>query len=171
MNGTTMQTYTGKLVDLQAFSAGDVRLPDISHALACINRFTGHTKVPYSVAQHSVMVSYLCEREDAMWGLLHDASEAYLGDVARPLKVMLPQYVTLEKAVQRAIAGAFELAWPIPAAVKVADNRALMAEKRALMTVEHDWGIEAEHVPHPIIPLHWQEAKKLFEDRFKELMR
>lgn len=171
MNDTTMQTFTGKLIDLRTFSAEDVRLPDISHALSCINRYTGHTKVPYSVAQHSVMVSYLCEREEALWGLLHDASEAYLGDVARPLKIMLPQYVTLEKDVQRAIAGAFGMAWPMPAAVKVADNRALIAEKRVLMTVDHDWGIEAEPVPHPIIPLHWQEAKKLFEDRFKELTR
>lgn len=170
MNGTTMQTYTGKLIDLQKFTVDDVRLPDIAHALACINRYTGHTKVPYSVAQHSVMVSRLCGDEHALWGLMHDASEAYLGDVARPLKVMLPQYVTLEHSVQRAIAQAFGLSWPIPPAVKVADNRALIAEKRVLMTVEHDWGIEAEPVSAPIVPLPWLEAKVLFESRFKELV-
>jgi hypothetical protein len=85
MNATTMQTYTGKLIDLANFSEEDVRLPDISHALSLISRFTGHSKCPYSVAQHSVMVSRLTLPENALWGLLHDASEAYLGDVATPL--------------------------------------------------------------------------------------
>lgn len=171
MNDTTMQTFTGKLIDLRAFSVADVRLPDISHALACINRYAGHTTVPYSVAQHSVMVSRLCEPEHALWGLMHDASEAYLGDVARPLKVMLPEYVELERHVQQTIAKTFGLGWPIPMSVKVADNRALIAEKRALMSVDHDWGIEADPVHTPINPYCWQQAKQMFEDRFKELTK
>jgi len=171
MNDTTMQTFTGKLVDLTRFTVEDVRLPDIAHALSCINRFTGHTVAPYSVAQHSVMVSRLCEPDDAMWGLLHDASEAYLGDVARPLKVMLPEYVSLEKQIQQTIAKAFGLSWPMPPAIKIADNRALIAEKRALMSVEHDWCIEADPVHTPINPYCWQQAKQLFENRFKELAK
>ena len=171
MNATTMQTFTGKLVDLANFTVEDVRLPDISHALACINRYTGHTVAPYSVAQHSVMVSRLCEPQDELWGLLHDASEAYLGDVARPLKIMLPDYVELEHHVQQTIGKAFGLSWPMPQSVKVADNRALIAEKRALMAVEHDWGIEADPVHTPINPYCWQQAKKMFENRFKEIVK
>lgn len=171
MNRTTMQTFTGKLVDLASFSVDDVRLPDIAHALACINRYTGHTIVPYSVAQHSVMVSRLCGPQDELCGLLHDASEAYLGDVARPLKVMLPEYVELEHRVQQTIAKAFGLPWPMPLSVKVADNRALIAEKRALMSVEHDWGIEADPVMTPVNPYCWQQAKQLFENRFKEIAK
>jgi len=171
MEKTVMQTHSGKLIDLLLFKPEDVRLIDISHALSQIVRFTGHIKTPYSVAQHSVMVSRICPEEDALWGLMHDASEAYLGDVARPLKVLLPQYVTMERMVQRIIGKAFHLPWPMPESVKVADNRALMAEKKALMAVDHDWGIEAEPVPYPITPLHWTEAKTLFEERFKELMK
>lgn len=171
MNATTMQTFTGKLVDLANFTAGDVRLPDIAHALSCINRYTGHTVTPYSVAQHSVMVSKLCEPQDELWGLLHDASEAYLGDVARPLKTLLPDYVELEHHVQQTIGKHFGLSWPIPLSVKVADNRALIAEKRALMSVEHDWGIEADPVMVPINPYCWQQARQMFENRFKEIVK
>lgn len=171
MNATTMQTFTGKLVDLANFTEGDVRLLDISHALSCINRYTGHTITPYSVAQHSVMVSKLCEPQDALWGLLHDASEAYLGDVARPLKALLPDYVELEQHVQKTIGRHFGMSWPMPKSVKVADNRALIAEKRALMSVEHDWGIEADPVMVPINPYCWQQARQMFENRFREIVK
>ena len=170
MTNTSMQTYTGKIIDLALFTEDDVRLPDISHALAIINRFTGHSRVPYSVAQHSVMVSKLVDKEHAMWGLLHDASEAYLGDVATPLKNMLPEYRALEDRVQRAIARRFMLVWPMPKEVKQADVRALLAEKRELLTVDHDWGIDIEPMAGPILPYCWQQAKQLFENRYEEIV-
>lgn len=170
MNATTMQTYTGKLVDLANFREDDVRLPDISHALSIINRFTGHSKCPYSVAQHSVMVSNLCQPEHALWGLLHDASEAYLGDVATPLKNVLPGYRELEEHVQRTIARVFHLPWPMPAAVKEADLRALMGEKRDLITGSINWGIDIEPACGPVNPYCWSQAKELFESKYKELV-
>lgn len=166
-----MQTYTGKLVDLANFREEDVRLPDIAHALSLINRFTGHSKVPYSVAQHSVMVSRLTHPDNALWGLLHDASEAYLGDVATPLKTLLPGYRELEERVQRVIARVFRLSWPMPADVKEADLRALMAEKRDLVPGDHDWGIDVEPHCGPVNPYSWTEAKQLFERRFLEIVR
>ena len=170
MNRTTMQTYTGALVDLQSFSQADVRLPDIAHALSLINRYTGHTLYPYTVAQHSVIVSRLCSPENALWGLMHDASEAYLGDVASPLKHMLPQYRTLEQHVQQQIAKRFGLVWPMPAEVHDADTRVLLAEKAWLMSVEHDWGIEAAPVTVPKVAWGWNESKVEFEKRAKELL-
>lgn len=168
---TMMQTHTGKVVDLSDFTMQDVDIEDIAHALSLINRFTGHTKMPYSVAQHSVMVSRLVPVQHAMWGLLHDASEAYLGDVARPLKVMLPEYKALEARVQRAIARVYYLEWPIPAEVHAADNRALMAEKRDLISPDLDWGINCDYEPKcgPINPCDWAQAKALFLARYKEL--
>ena len=171
MNSTTMQTYTGKLVDLSNFGPDDVRLPDISHALSLLNRFTGHSKAPYSVAQHSVLVSRLTHEDNALWGLLHDASEAYLGDVATPLKNMLPGYRDLEERVQRTIARVFHLPWPMPADVKTADLRALMGEKRDLVPGSHDWGIDVEPACGPVNACCWTQAKKLFEDRYKELVK
>jgi 5'-deoxynucleotidase YfbR-like HD superfamily hydrolase len=171
MKKSVMQTYTGKLIDLANFRPSDVRLPDISHALASINRFTGHCRVPYSVAQHSVLVSELTPPEHALWGLLHDASEAYLGDVATPLKSMLPGYRELEESVQRAIATYFGLGWPVPAAVHLADKQALLAEKRDLVTVNNDWGIDAQPAAVVVVPCGWAHAKDQFEKRFKELYR
>lgn len=170
MNVSTMQTFTGKLIDLANFGEEDVRLADIAHALSVINRFTGHSKVPYSVAQHSVMVSRLTKPENALWGLLHDASEAYLGDVATPLKSLLPGYRELEEHVQRTIARVFGLAWPMPPDVKQADLRALMAEKRDLIPGDHDWGIDIEPSCGPVNPYCWTQAKTLFENRYKELV-
>lgn len=171
MNVTTMQTFTGKLIDLAQFSEEDVRLPDIAHALSIINRFTGHSKVPYSVAQHSVAVSLLASPENALWGLLHDASEAYLGDMATPLKSMLPGYRELEEHVQRTIAKVFRLRWPMPAEVKQADLRALVTEKRDLISCDHDWGIDVQPASSPITPYCWQQAKQLFENRYRELAK
>lgn len=171
MNATTMQTYTGKLIDLLAFSEADVRLPDISHSLSILNRFTGHSLAPYSVAQHSVLVSRLCPEEHALWGLLHDASEAYLGDVATPLKHALPEYRALEERVQRAIAQHFRLVWPMPPEVKQADLRALATEKRDLVSCDHDWGLGVSPCEETVNPISWCQAKTVFEARYKELVR
>lgn len=107
--GPWMQTYTGRAFYLLDPRAEDVALEDIAHALSQICRFTGHCAEPYSVAEHSVRVSLVTEelvgyeatwpgqdaplgawrREHARAGLLHDAAEAYVGDVAAPLKAAM----------------------------------------------------------------------------------
>lgn len=167
---TEIQTFTGKVIDLGLVTEEDIDILDIAHALSLINRYTGHTIAPYSVAQHSVHVSRLVADEHALWGLLHDASEAYLGDVSRPLKSMLPDYKRLEEMVQRAIADRFALGWPIPAEVKAADNVALMAEKRDLMPLDRgDWGIDDMAAPERIAPVAWKEAKEMFLTRCEEV--
>src|SRR4051812_2148358 len=78
-------TYTGKHVNPFDLKPDDICIEDIAHALALCNRFAGHTKRPMSVAQHSVYVSRLCPNY-RLAGLLHDASEAYLGDVTKWVK-------------------------------------------------------------------------------------
>lgn len=75
---------------------GDLHLPTIASSLACLNRYTGHVG-RYSVATHSVLVSRLCPPGLELSGLLHDVCEAFLGDVAAPLKAMIgPRYAELE---------------------------------------------------------------------------
>lgn len=101
-------TYTGRLVMLEYPCAEAIDLRDIAHALAGINRYTGHGDVHYSVAQHSVLVSRLCTTHEAKRGaLMHDATEAYLGDVSSALKRLLPDYRELEARWARAIAARF----------------------------------------------------------------
>ena len=85
-------TYTGCKVDLANPRPEDIKLADIAHAMAGINRFTGHGDLFISDAQHCVLVSELVPYERAFWGLLHDAAEAYLGDVSSPLKALLRLY-------------------------------------------------------------------------------
>lgn len=139
MNSHCMQTHTGRVVDLTRFSEDDIVIEDIAHALSQIIRFTGHAKAPYTVAQHSLIVAELVPPEHRLWALVHDASEAYLGDVSSPLKSLLPDYREIEDRFQRIIAGRFGLPWPIPEAVKHADRVALMVEKRDLLLTQHDW--------------------------------
>ena len=171
MNEHSMQTYTGRVIDLTKITEDDIRLPDISHSLSQLVRFTGHAKQPYTVAQHSVFVSRLLHKRHALWGLMHDATEAYLGDVSRPLKSLLPEYRAIEEGLHRVIARKFGLPWPMPSEVKHADNVALLTEKRDLLTVDHDWGMNGiePSLESVVNVLGCREAKELFESRFREL--
>jgi len=129
-------TVGGNWFNVLEPTADMVVLEDIAHALANQCRFTGHLKQFYSVAQHSVLVSQVCNPEDALWGLLHDGSEAFLSDIARPVKkhpTLGPAYASIEDGLMRAICDRFGLAHEMPASVKEADNTVLMAEARALM--------------------------------------
>lgn len=106
----TIKTYSRRNVDLENPKPSSLRRRDIAHALANINRFTGHTPVPYSVAEHCLIGSYVVTGEYALEFLLHDASEAYLGDVSAPLKSLLgASYSTLEAKFERAIVYKFGL--------------------------------------------------------------
>lgn len=155
----------------------EIRIEDIAHALAMQCRFTGHVRRFYSVAEHSVRVSEVCDLNDALWGLLHDASEAYLIDVARPVKRMacMVPYREAEERLMQAIAERFGLAWPEPATVKHADKCMLAIEARDMMpTVWPDWrekwypfiGDCQVTVTRPWSP---DEAEERFLARFRDL--
>lgn len=93
----TIRTVSGRYVNLIDPEASSLDMYDIAHALSLVNRFGGHTAVPYSVAEHSLGVSNMLLRATgdhrlARMGLLHDAAEAYLGDVVRPLKRQMDFY-------------------------------------------------------------------------------
>src|SRR5690242_11754504 len=84
--GDWMQTYTGRRFWPLDPRVDDIDIGDIAHHLSLVCRFAGACREFYSVAQHCVGVSYVCDPKDALWGLLHDAAEAYVGDMVRPLK-------------------------------------------------------------------------------------
>lgn len=101
--------HSGSKIKLDDPSPGDINIGDIAHALSHICRWGGHSPRFYSVAQHSVLVSYLAPKELRMAGLLHDSPEAYLGDVVKPLKVMLgDRYGIMELKFQAAICKRFK---------------------------------------------------------------
>lgn len=106
---------------------------EIAYALSFINRFTGHAG-GYTVAQHSVLVSYAVPQEYALEGLMHDAAEAYVGDVASPLKALIRDaYKPIEHNIEQALATQHGLWFPFPAAIKHADLVLLLTEHRDLM--------------------------------------
>ena len=152
----------------------DIRIEDIAHALSNQCRFAGHSREFYSVAEHSVRVSQLCRPEDALWGLLHDASEAYLSDVPAPLKELpaFEAYRAAERILQGTIAIRFGLSTEQPRSVTEADRAVLGIEIRDLL---RPLGLPQPERPAQKIKLvitnPWQPriAKARFLNRFREL--
>lgn len=131
--GDWMQTYTGRAFWPLAPCAEDVDPADIAHALALLCRYGGHVNRFYSVAEHCVLMSQAVAPENALWALLHDATEAYMGDMVRPIKRAMPAYATAEDRLMAVICDRFGLGYDCPAEVKAADNRILRDERDALM--------------------------------------
>lgn len=145
--GAWMQTFTGRSFFPLDPQPDDVDPSDVAHALSLICRYGGHVRRFYSVAEHCVLMSRVVPEHVALTALLHDAAEAYVGDMVRPLKYQLPAYQSAEAEVLRAIAVRFDapaLARPeLPALVKEADNRILLDERAALLgTPPQPWAVE-----------------------------
>jgi hypothetical protein len=160
-----IQTYSGVAFDLVNPTAEMVHIVDIAHSLAHLCRFGGHTREFYSVAQHSVIVSRNVPQEMRLAALLHDAPEAYCGDVTRPLKGLrgMSAYRSIERGIWRAVAERFGLPEELPDAVKAADDRALFAERRDLMgECDREWEFAGEPLVEKITAWHPQSAERLF---------
>ena len=130
-----IQTYRGRRFPLLDSSPSDLDIEDIAHALSMLCRFGGHVRDFYSVASHSVLVSQMVPPEDALWGLLHDAAEAYLGDVVSPLKrwPRMAWYRAAETTLLDQIVYHWGLPREMPPSVQNADQRACMTEARDLL--------------------------------------
>jgi hypothetical protein len=127
-----MQTYTGRPFWPLDPRPEDVDPLDIAAALSMICRYGGHTHRFYSVAEHCWLLSHAVAPEHALWALLHDATEAYVGDMVRPLKRSMPEYAAAEDHLMRVICDRVGLPYECPAEVKEADNRILLDERAAL---------------------------------------
>lgn len=147
-------------------------LDDIAHGLAMTCRFGGQARRYYSVAEHSVYVSRLVPAELAWDALMHDAAEAFICDMPKPLKELLPDYKAVEKRVESAIAGRYGLRDPMPAEIKIADIQMLRAEQLQVMGNNDDW-VWTFDVPEPDVTIACllpDEAKALFLARADELL-
>lgn len=170
-----MVTYTGRVVDPCNLQIEDVDIQDIAHSLSMQCRFAGHTREFYSVAQHSIRVSELVLPEHALHALLHDATEAYVQDIIRPVKYepKMRGYLVLEERVWIVVAQHFGIGIDHLPCVELADKRVLKAEIEQFTKVPHDkyheWmhGIEAAPRVDTGMPPH--TAKAAFMARFEEL--
>ncbi|HYI27587.1 MAG TPA: phosphohydrolase [Bradyrhizobium sp.] len=131
--GDWMQTFTGKQFWPLDPRASEIDIVDIAHALSLACRYAGHVRHFYSVAEHCVLLAGWVPPEARLWALLHDASEAYLVDVPRPLKPFLPGYREAEAAVMAVVAQKFGLGPDMPGIVAEGDNRILHDERAQAM--------------------------------------
>ena len=142
---TFITTASGRRMDFVNPDPDQVDELDIAIALGRAARFAGHTSRFYSVAEHCVNVSLVCEKrgEDPLWGLLHDAAEAYMCDLPGPLKRLLPGYSEIEHRVLRVIALKFKVGinspffGTVPIGVKQVDMELLCVEGKLL--TRGDW--------------------------------
>ena len=172
-NDPWIQTYSGIRFTPTNPNSDAIVIQDISHSLSLQCRFSGHSKSFYSVAQHSVLVSYECDPGEELWGLLHDASEAYLVDIPKPLKASgkFDAYLEFEKNMMKAICNRFGLDVQEPSSVKKADYKLLCTEARDLLVEPRKDGFDLfESLPYTIVPLSPKEAEKEFLKRFFELI-
>lgn len=144
--GPWIQTFTGRAFHFEDPRPEDIHIEDIAQALSQQCRFAGHTSRFYSVAEHSVLVSkQFADPELRMLGLLHDATEAYILDLPKPLKNLLPDYSAYEDNLWRVIARKFGLATEIPTQIHEIDTRMLVTERPQLFPRMIPWP-KYEHI-------------------------
>jgi uncharacterized protein len=167
-----IHTFSGIAFDLLKPQPEMIRIEDIVHSLALINRFNGAAMFPYSVAQHSLYVAGLLPPELKLHGLLHDAAEAYVGDMVSPLKKIMSEYKKVEAGISRVVADVFGLAYPEPEAVKKADLAVLSAEREQVL--HPSYGPWYKNFPLPaairIEPMSWLQVKEVFASEIQSLM-
>jgi 5'-deoxynucleotidase YfbR-like HD superfamily hydrolase len=176
--GPYLQTVSGRWVNPFDPDPGQLDAGDIARALANQCRFGGHSRVFYSVAQHAVIVSELVEQrggdvEDVFAALMHDATEAYLGDMPHPLKHRSPLGAAFKEAedhLERALRERFRIKPDVPE-IKRADRALLATERRAFSAEDWHWP-ELEGVEPLDLELQAMspdEAAEAFAQRYAEL--
>lgn len=181
-DGPWMHTASGKAFPFMEPGIADIDIHDIAHSLSMQCRFNGHIRWFYSVAEHSVNVSNEVDEQYAMAALLHDASEAYIGDLVSPLKAKLPDYQEIEHRLDHTIRRRYQIESYDPIQddeVKRADRAMCVLEGRALLpnpSLVDEW--DFSHNPlfsttrksHVLRGLSPEAAKMSFLKRFDELM-
>lgn len=168
-----MQTRSGQAYHFEDPTPESIRIDDIASSLSKICRFGGHTSEFYSVAEHSVLVSMVVPKEHAFAGLMHDATEAYVGDMVRPLKHAVGQaYSRLEAIAWAEICRKFGIMPFLDKSVKHADNTVLLRERDALMAappIPWSWADGLEPARVRIRAYEPRMAERFFMERYKEL--
>lgn len=157
----SIATYTGKVFDLSVMDPESIDIKDIARALSMNCRWGGHVKAFFSIAEHSIRVCEAVENPRyKLQALLHDASEAYLLDIPKPFKIMMPEYVALEDKLMNVIAEKYGFEYPLRPEVKFADK----------MMLEWEWywlkDLRNQQTPSYMAP---REAEKAFMKMYREI--
>jgi len=182
--GFCLQTKGGNAFDPKVRKISSIDIQDIAHALSNLCRYNGHCRKFYSVAEHSVLVSKIIaqtwpdDRDAIFAGLMHDATEAYVGDVTTPLKILISKFMEIEDSVAVDIAKKFKIKWNKRTVerVKTADMTALSTEARLLFENTKQWDSIKSYEPtndllEKKFPLNPNKAKRLFLREFKRLTK
>lgn len=172
VSGHFTVTYSGYKFRLDKPNSNCYTIEDIATALSKLCRFNGHTYTFYSVAEHCYHMSYMVPREFALDALMHDATEAYIGDYPKPMKLAIPLIGEIEDSIMQSIAEKFGLTYPLPPEVKEADKRMIPTEAPQLLDYydRQEWNMADIHPYAIILPCWpWREAKLKFLERYSEL--
>ena len=169
--GPTILLNSGNYFDLLRPHDSVFTIEDVAHGLSNVCRFAGQCDQFYSVAEHSYHVSFLVPPEDAFQGLMHDATEAFIGDVTKPLKDILPEYRVIERHIEAEVCARFAVTLPLPDSVKLADTQMLVAEQMVLMRNADAWYATRGAGPADVALHCWSpaEAKMNFLRRYTQL--
>jgi len=167
-----IRTYTGGQVFFFEPDKSNIDLLDIYHPLSLLCRFNGNSLYFYSIAQHSVMVADKVFEETgckslAFPALMHDGAEAFLSDIPSPFKALFPDFKEVEIRMEEWLSRRFGFEYPLDPIIKKHDLKALSTEMRDLMIVCDNQNLP-EPYPEKIIPLDFNESKKLFAQRFHQ---
>lgn len=169
--GPTIMLASGRIFDFLDPHGSEFSIEDVAHGLANVCRYSGQCRHFYSVAEHSILVSETVD-EFAYEALLHDAAEAFIGDVTRPLKQLLPEFKRIEANVEDAIIERFGMNPAYRKTVKHADLRVLAAEQLQVMAPGcADWAVAARVRPAQVVVRHLEPvvAKREFLKRYERL--
>lgn len=170
---TWMQLFSGQPFYPLDAAEEDIEIFDIAHALGMVCRYGGHVRRFYSVAEHCVILSHTVDPEHALWALLHDATEAYVGDMVWPLKEEIPEYKAIEDRLMKVIATKYSLPGEMPVQVKEHDRRIVADEREQLMAPSRlPWTALEGFAPLGVTVQGWDphKAEEEYLSRFYQLI-
>lgn len=170
-----VETYTGGQFDVLNPDPADVDLRDVAAGLAHTCRFGGHCRYFYSVAQHSIHVSHELSDDPRLqlFGLFHDAGEAYIGDVPRPIKARIDEFERIEAGILDAVWMAFDVEPPTQEEwerVMAADDRLLAYEASALLE-DGNWAGESVDLGYDLQADSIETVRDQFITRSERLLK
>ncbi len=165
-------TSGGRILDIMKPNILDINIVDIANSLSRQCRFNGNTNRFYSVCQHSILVSNIINPVFAVEGLLHDSTEAYIGDIVSPIKSFLPEFQKIESILWKSICRKYGLSTSkfCEIEIKKADIKALVTESRDFKCPLTYKQYQIEPLKKKIVPLSAKKSRDKFIERFYELM-